>query len=211
MHKMVCCHLGRSRSILCNCLRNRTITVLVLFLTIYSCNNADEIPKPRGYFRIDFPEKKYFTYVSNECGYSFETPTYSVVVPDKSNPTEFCWFNIDFPIQRATIHFSSKNVTNNLSQFTEDSRSLAYKHTVKADAIEEEYINYPEKKIYGVIYHIEGNAASSFQFYLTDSTENFIRAALYFDAIPNKDSIAPVADFINVDIAHFIESFKWTK
>ena len=211
MYRMVYCFINRSESIFCGWFKNRMLSIIIFFLTLISCNNTDEIPKPRGYFRIDFPEKKYFTYVSPECNFSFETPTYSLVVPDHSDSTELCWFNIEFPTQKGSIHFSYKNVNNNLSLFTEDTRSLAYKHTVEADAINEEYINYPAKKLYGIIYHIEGNAASSLQFYLTDSTKKFIRGSLYFNVIPNKDSIAPVADFINIDIAHFIETFKWSR
>ena len=184
------------------------ITVLFLFQVFSSCH-TDEMPKPRGYFRIDLPEKKYVSYVDSACSFGFEIPTYSVVVPDKSSPKEPCWINIEFPMQRATIHLSYKNINNNLKQYTEDTRSLAYKHTVKADAIDEEIVIDSTNKVYGVIYHIAGNAASSLQFYLTDSTNNFIRGALYFNAIPNKDSIAPVSNFINADISHLIETFKW--
>jgi gliding motility-associated lipoprotein GldD len=175
---------------------------------LIACTN-DTIPKPRGYFRIDFPEKKYSSYTQTECGYTFELPSYSMINTDKSTDTEHCWLNIDFPMQRATIHMSYKNITNNLSQYTEDSRALAYKHTAKAEAIDEEYIHYPDKKVFGLIYHIQGNAASSLQFYLTDSVKSFVRGALYFNAVPNKDSMAPVSDFINVDISHIIETFHW--
>lgn len=185
------------------------LMVCMLLLIVTSCNN-DYIPKPRGYFRIDFPEKKYTSYTKPACDFSMEIPAYSIVVPDKANLSEPCWINIVFPDQNGTIHLSYKNLSNNLVEYTEDSRSFAYKHTVKADAIDEETVNYPEKKVYGIIYHIQGNAASSLQFYLTDSTTNFIRGALYFDAIPNKDSIAPVADFIKKDIVHLIETFYWT-
>lgn len=178
-------------------------------LSLFSCENDDYIPKPRGYFRIDFPEKRYTSYLASHCGFGFEVPVYSMVMPDKSNFAEPCWINIDFPIQRGTLHLSYKKVNNDVSKFTEDARSLVYKHTVKAEAIEEEFISYPDKKVYGTIYHIEGNAASSLQFYITDSTTHFIRGALYFNVVPNKDSIAPVAEFINADIYHLLETFQW--
>ena len=190
--------------------RGNTYKYIFIFfcIALASCHN-DEIPKPRGYFRIDFPEKKYISYLDSTCNFEFEMPEYSVVVHDKSNTEEPCWFNIYFPFQKATIHLSHKKINNSLNKYSEDARSLAYKHTIKADAIDEEIVDDKDNKVYGVIYHIEGNAASSLQFYLTDSIDNFIRGSLYFNAIPNKDSIAPVVKFINADINHLIETFMW--
>jgi gliding motility-associated lipoprotein GldD len=182
--------------------------LLLICVLLYSCGN-NEIPKPRGYFRIDFPEKKYVLSAQEACHFSFEVAVYNIVSADQSMPNEKCWLNVHFPIQRATIHLSYKQLNKNLVQYTEDSHALAYKHTAKAEAIEEELVYFPEKKVYGLIYHIEGNAASSIQFYLTDSIENFIRGALYFNAIPNKDSLAPVDAFIKEDIKHLINTFRW--
>ena len=91
----------------------------------------------------------------------------------------------------------------------EDSRTLAFKHTVKANDIEQKIINHPSKKVYGLIYLIEGDAASSYQFHLTDSSDHFIRGSLYFNNIPNQDSIQPVLDFVKEDISNIIETFEW--
>jgi hypothetical protein len=44
---------------------------------------------------------------------------------------------------------------------------------------------------------------------LTDSVRSFVRCALYFDNIPNQDSIAPVLEYINNDIQVLMESFRW--
>jgi len=49
------------------------------------------------------------------------------------------------------------------------------------------------------------------QFYLTDSTKNYLRAALYFNTQPRLDSIQPVLNFIKKDIDVMIGSFKWKK
>jgi len=122
-----------------------------------------------------------------------------------------CWYNIDFPLFNARIHLTYKPVNNSLSELLEESRSLAFKHSSKADAINEKLISFPDKRVFGTKYDIKGNAASSVQFYLTDSTDNFIRAALYFSVSPNIDSIAPVVKFIEEDIDHFINSFEWEK
>ena len=100
-------------------------------------------------------------------------------------------------------------VDSNINQLSEEARSLVYKHVVKAQDIREELIINPEEKVYGTFYHIEGNAASGSQFYLTDSSHHFVRGALYFNVEPNYDSIAPVQQFIKADIERMIESFKW--
>ena len=59
---------------------------------------------------------------------------------------------------------------------------------------------------------IEGvEAASPFQFYLTDSVDHFVRGALYFNVVPNNDSLAPVIDYLKDDMRHMIETFEWKK
>ncbi|MDO9612920.1 MAG: gliding motility lipoprotein GldD, partial [Bacteroidota bacterium] len=108
-------------------------------------------------------------------------------------------------------HLSYKNVENNLWKLTEESRELAYKHSFKADAIDERIFVNPEKKVYGTIYLIDGNTASPLQFYLTDSTKHFLRGALYIREIPNIDSLRPVIDFLTPDVIHLIETTEWTR
>jgi gliding motility-associated lipoprotein GldD len=92
----------------------------------------------------------------------------------------------------------------------EDSRTLAYKHSIKADAINERIFVNPQKKVYGTIYLIDGNAASPVQFYLTDSAQNFLRGALYIREVPNIDSLRPVIDFLTPDVIRLIETTKWS-
>ena len=96
-----------------------------------------------------------------------------------------------------------------LSEFIEESRRLAYKHTIKADAINERLFMNPAKDVYGIVYKIEGNAASPMQFFLTDSTLNFLRGAFYIHEVPNIDSLMPVINFIEPDVIHMIETTTW--
>jgi gliding motility-associated lipoprotein GldD len=96
-------------------------------------------------------------------------------------------------------------------ELVEDSRRLVFKHTVKADGIDESKLINKDKKVYGLYYTIGGNSASSIQFFLTDSNKHFLRAALYFYAVPQADSIAPVLNFVKEDINHMIETFEWVK
>ena len=177
------------------------------FLSTQSCRES-HTPRPRGYFRIDLPEHSYLSWRS-DCPFYFEYPVYTKLSPDDQPGSEPCWLNIDYPAFRGRLHISYKQVDNNLMSLAEDARKLAYKHSIKADAIAEQmYVN-EEKKVFGVLYDIKGDAASSLQFYLTDSIQHFLRGALYFHLIPNPDSLAPVIRFCREDIVHLIESFEW--
>lgn len=119
------------------------------------------------------------------------------------------WLNIEIDQFNAKIHLSYKPVKNNLYLLTEESRNLAYKHAVKAIAINEKLFINDENSVYGTIYVIKGNTASPFQFHLTDSVNHFIRGSFYISEIPNYDSLRPVINFIDKDIHHFIETLSW--
>ena len=73
-----------------------------------------------------------------------------------------------------------------------------------AEAITEQPYGNPEHKVYGILYDIKGDAASPIQFMLTDSVHHVLRGALYFDAVPNKDSIAPVLNYVRKDIIRML-------
>lgn len=179
------------------------------FLT--SCGDDDDdtiAPKPKSYFRLSFPEKKYVTYDS-VCPFVCEIPAYAQMNRDKHEGAEPCWLNLDFPSLHATVHLSYEPINNNLDRYLENTYTLVSKHQVKASGIKEEVVSKDAEKIYGVLYDIGGDAASQIQFFLTDSSKNFIRGALYFNAVPNTDSIKPCVDFIKKDILHMIETFKW--
>ena len=182
------------------------LLALCLALSLFSCRN-NSVPKPRGHFRIDLPSKEYIKFDSI-CPFTFEYPIYSLI---KKEPgmDEYCWFNIEFPDYKGKLHLSYMDVTDNLKLLTDDAHKLAYKHSVKADAIEEKLWINDKKSVYGIIYLISGDAASSVQFFVTDSLSHYLRGSLYFDAQPNKDSLAPVIKFFREDIVHLIETLEW--
>jgi gliding motility-associated lipoprotein GldD len=165
-------------------------------------------PKPRGYMRIEFPQKEYVRFDSI-CPFNFEHPVYGKVVPDMDYNSEPCWLNIEFPAFDGKLHISYKKIEGNLYEYVEDSRTLAYKHTIKADAINETSYSDMSEHVYGILYDIKGDAASGLQFYLTDSSRHFLRGALYFNVQPDKDSLAPVIAYFREDIIHLIETFEW--
>lgn len=179
-----------------------------LFLSLlYACEEV-YTPKQKGYFRIDLPENTYQNF-ENDCPFSFQYSNHAIVKADNNPNAEPCWLNIDYPKFKARIHLSYKKIDNNLNNFSEESRTLVYKHTVRANDIRENLIQLDSNKVYGIYYDLQGNAASFIQFHLTDSSKHFLRGSLYFNSRPNRDSLQPVLDFIQKDIQHFIETTKW--
>jgi gliding motility-associated lipoprotein GldD len=183
-------------------------TLAFVTILVTGCKKS-YTPKPRSYFRIDFPNKQYILYRSVNCGYNFEVPVYANVVPYHGSNPEPCWINVVFPKYKGILHITYKRLHNDLITHVEDIRTLAYKHSIKADDIIERPFSYPDRDVYGLIYDIKGNTASSLSFYLTDSTDNFLSGALYFSVIPNKDSLAPVIKFFSADIERLIETINW--
>ncbi len=179
------------------------IAVALLFVT---CNH-NYTPKEPGYFRIDFPDKEYVQ-LDSTFPYKFEIPVYSIIEQVEHHSDNYN-SNIVFPRLKGTVHLSYFSITGNIDELIEDNRKMVYKHTIKADAINEQYYEDERKAVYGVLYEIKGNAASSVQFYVTDSVKHFLRGALYFNTIPNKDSLAPAILFIEEDIIHLIETLSW--
>lgn len=178
---------------------------------LLSCHGGgDYSPKPRGYFRIEFPEKAYQQYTQG-CPFTFIYPKYAVIEPDRSPGAKPCWINVQFPQFNGTLHLSYDDITSKkmFDELSEDAHKLAFKHTVKATSIDEGVIHYANQKVYGIYYTIDGNAASSIQFYLTDSAKHYIRGALYFNTEPRLDSIQPVLTFVKKDVDTLIKSFRW--
>lgn len=99
-----------------------------------------------------------------------------------------------------------------LSKYINESHDLAFKHASMAADIESEAVIDNSRKLYGLIYYIKGNnVASPINFYLTDSVNNFLRGALYFNMAPKNDSLSPVIQDIEKDIKVLIKTFKWKK
>lgn len=182
---------------------------IIPLLIFGTCGQKSQTtPRPRGYFRIDMPEKNYQPLDIN-CSYTFEYPSYSKIVRDPGGEGNKCWINIHYPQFNGDIHISYKHIQNNLKTYVEDARNLAYKHTIKAEAIQEERYTDNQRNVYGIFYNLKGNVASPAQFFITDSTEHFLRGSLYFRTEPNQDSLAPVIQFVKKDMRHLIETLKW--
>ena len=189
---------------------SRFILLAIISVVLTSCQDS-YVPKPRGYYRIDFPVKEYRQF-DTTFPFTFEYPLYAKIIRDSSKMAEPYWINIVYYPYNAQLHISYKPISNNLATYLNDAHTLVNKHIPKANAISQrEYVDTVEK-VYGLVYEISGSdAASTYQFYLTDSTRHFVRGALYFDLVPNNDSLAPVISFLKKDVEHMINTFRWKK
>jgi gliding motility-associated lipoprotein GldD len=186
-----------------------SLFLILPLLFMLSCKQ-NFTPKPKSYPQVDYPEKKYQKY-TGDCPFSFEYPVYARIEKDDSKEAQPCWFNILYMPFNARLHLSYKPVKDlkQLSLFTEDARDLVYKHSVKAEEINENLIQDKNPGVYGMYYDLQGNTASAIQFYLTDSSHHYLRAALYFKVHINRDSLDPMVNFLREDIYRMINTFKW--
>ncbi len=192
---------------------NKLCILLVATLTLviaFSCDRQpNPLPKPRGYFRIDLPEKAYVKVDTIEK-YSFECPEYAYITHDRYSPNEKNWVNIEMPLFKGSIHLTHKPVDGNLADYLEDVHTMVTKHLQKANGVRDSLIFNEEHNVYGLFIEMDGKGvATPMQFYLTDSTRNFVRGALYFNFKPDNDSMQPVINFIRDDIDHLINTFEW--
>lgn len=187
--------------------------IIFLFLLLLSCQ-ANYTPKPRGYFRIAFPEKSYRTFNEPGYPYTFEYPVYAQIVKDTTffdkKPENPWWINIVFPGFDGKIYISYKVIGSqySLEKLINDAYTMTYKNTVKADAIVPEVFQTPYH-VSGMFYNVTGNAASAKQFFATDSVKHFLRGSLYFYSTPNSDSLRPVIQFVQKDMWHLLETLRW--
>lgn len=189
---------------------NKAIFIIISILVLAACSEDVTVPKPRGFQRIDFPVKKYYR-SQNPCNYSMDVPEYATVELDKYPNAEPCWYNVQYKPFNATLHLSYKPIANRdtLFKLLNDSRTMVYKHTMKADEIFENYISKSGKS--GIFYELDGSTATNAQFFITDSTHHFLRGSLYFNVATNQDSIAPILAFLKKDMLRLIETLEWKK
>lgn len=190
------------------------LLVTAIFISLFaSCRPDNPVPKRRGYPRFEFPERAYQQFDSTSFPFTFEYPVYGTLEQDVNlNKEENApyWININFKDLNATIYLSYKEINseNSEAKLVEESFRLTEKHDVKADRIDAPQIK-TRNGLSGVFYAVGGNAASAYQFFLTDKTKHFIRGALYFNVTPNADSLMPANDFLKKDMEHLIETFRF--
>ena len=205
--------------------------LLFLLLIVAACNSPYGSRK-RGYYQIHLPKRGYQLFERQGFPYSFEYPVYGNIIQDStyfdSNPENPYWINIDFPRFGGRVFLSYKRVggkalykvkgpngqyrdslgINVFDRMVADAFTLTNKNNVVSTSIKDSLI-ITNNGVHGVFFKVGGNAATSKQFFLSDTTTHFIRGALYFDVTPNADSLRPVQDFLQADLEHIVNTFRW--
>jgi len=183
-------------------------------LLFMACNSPYTVGKKRAYFDIQFPAKSYQSFNQSGYPYTFEYPTYAVIKKDSTffqDKVDDWWINIDVPQFGGRIHISYKaiNERNRFDSLVEDGFKMAYRqHINMATGIQDSLFT-TRAGIKGIYFNLGGNTATANQFFVTDSTKNFLRGALYFDATPNADTLGVVNEFLKKDLLHLINTWQW--
>ena len=185
---------------------------LILFLS--SCQSDPPVPKPRTYPKLIFPARVLSTVILPECPFTFDFPTYAEVDRkqtffDEAPPND-CWFNLHIPAFNADIYMSYHPVTSrkNFDKLIRDTYKITNQINRRSDYMDEALI----KNQYGaggMTFSFEGAAASPMQFYLSDTTNHFLKGALYYNSKVRPDSLMPATQFIMEDIHGMLATFRW--
>uniref|UniRef100_UPI00404A77E8 gliding motility lipoprotein GldD n=1 Tax=Flavobacterium sp. TaxID=239 RepID=UPI00404A77E8 len=181
----------------------KKLALFFICIAFVSCKD-ESIPKPSGQLRLEYPNGDYGSLDTTSAYYSFQVNTLANIKSKNKESLE-----LHYPKMKATVYLTYKPVSNNINNLLRDAQKLTYEHVIKADDILEQPFLNDEKKVYGMFYEVGGDAATNVQFYVTDSTKNFVTGSLYFYAKPNYDSILPAANYIKKDIKILMETLEW--
>jgi len=184
-------------------MRREFFFFLILAGMFFSCSEYS--PKPRGYIRLEPATPHYVILPETNLPYTFHiSDKISVELSENQNEG---WLNLSYDTFNAKIYCSFFPITReSLSEATKESFKFVDKITRQANV--SSYEN-QDTRVYATLFELEGNVASPIQFYLTDSVSGFFRGALYFHAVPNADSLAPMTDYLRADIVELIQTFSW--
>ena len=189
--------------------------LLGFVLILFSCGTDSEeekssLPRPKGFPMMDIPKPQYQA-LDNSHPFSFEFSKYATVENDTFAMAEPHWMYIYYPRWDAFIQLTYKSVGGNrkkLDKMIRDSYLLASKHQMKANRIEDAILTTRDGRKATVI-ELEGELATPFQFFATDSTTHFLRGAVYLNTAMKNDSLAPVIQYLKQDAIHLIQTLRW--
>ena len=167
-------------------------------------------PKPKGFNRIELPPHQYQA-LADTFPYYFEYSEQAKILKDSSWISERFWIEVFYPEMDATFEITYKPILGNpdrLKEFYETAYRLTAQHQAKAYSIERGDVRLPDGKT-AIVVELEGEVPSQFQFYTTDSTMHFLRGALYFKTATQNDSLAPVIEYLKIDMMHLLNTLQF--
>ena len=138
-------------------------------------------------------QKEEYISLPDSLPYSFDVSKAVRILRDSSYIAERYWIDLYYPTITANIQITYKALNEDrqlLEELVNDAYRLTSKHQIKAYAIEETVVRTPSGKT-AVIAELEGEVPSQFQFFVTDSTHNFLRGAPLFSYFNKKRFTGP--------------------
>ncbi|MEO9891476.1 gliding motility lipoprotein GldD [Aurantibacter sp.] len=185
---------------------NRITLILLVVLAFVACKDEVLLPKPKAQLRLEYPEGEYEKVDTKY--FSFSKNSLAEVVENTENLNEGDLV-LNYPLLKGSIFITHKIIKNNLQKLMIDAQKLSYEHATQADGIKPSEFYNADDRIFGMYYEVSGDAASQAQFFVTDSTTNFVTGSLYFYVKPNFDSIYPAAAYLENDIKTIMETLRW--
>jgi gliding motility-associated lipoprotein GldD len=192
------------------------INLIIIALLFISCGENGSTPKPRIFPKVEYPSGEYEQFIKSDCPFTFQMPAYVSIEQDskyaKFKPLHPCWFNLNYEMFQAQIYCSYAPISSrkDFEKLRKDAFEIIDQINKRSDYMEE----YRYSNRYGtggIVFDFEGPAASPIHFFLTDTTEHFFKASLYYNTQVRPDSLAPITKFIKEDIDKMLGTFRWTE
>ena len=188
----------------------RKLIIPLMALLLFACGEDTFIPKPPTYLRLELPDHTYENY-KDSCQYSFDLPSIYTVEKAPISDGEACHRRIQLGPLNGTIYFRHWDMTQSLAYYVNNANDEIDRHKGKARSVEDNRIIRDQDDVYGTLFHLKGDVATPFQFYLTDSTDHFVYGEVLFNSAPNYDSLKPSLDYLRQDLDQLLETFKWAQ
>ena len=191
----------------------RLIAPFILMIGIFSaCSDENPVPKPSTYLRMNLPEHSYRLFKS-DCPYSMKLSNLYIPSATEQPQSNYCVQEIDLgPLNgKLFLYYLKLPSKDSLAEIINFANDKVDEHKIKADKINFEQIIQAKKRVFGSFFELKGNVATNFQFYLTDSTTNFVRGEVLLNCRPNYDSLRPTLDYLKTDLLELVRHFEWKK
>lgn len=190
-----------------------SLSMLGLLFAFASCGDDElTIPKPPTFLRTELPDHAYTTY-KDHARFTCDVSKHYLVKPVLFGNTVTDHLEINLGPLNGTLYVNYFPLPNrdSLVRFINLSNDKVDEHQMKADRILDKQLIDNKRKVYGTFFEFQGNVATNFQFYLTDSLNHFVRGEVLMNCRPNYDSLRPSLDYLKQDLIKFFDSFEWKK
>ena len=189
----------------------KILFTLLFILLLFAFGEEIPVPKPPTYLRLELPDHNYRKVES--CRFSYHLAKEYVNGVEQLGQKGDCAFEVDLGRLNGKLYvfYYPLQAGDTLSKFINFANDKVDDHKLKATAINDEKILRPKDRVFGTFFELQGDVATNYQFYLTDSVSHFVRAELLLNARPNYDSLRPSLDYIKQDLKKMMNSLQWKK